>query len=706
VYTAPNYYVLVISLRRSAEIYRVELSHTDPRSQAEVASTHGTASFELTDLTSRQATPDDYGKALAQQLFVTPSVRERFVQVETAAHATNSFLRVVLKIDPSAQELQMLRWELLTHPNTGSLLSTSERVLLSRFVVSSDWQPVQLRARSELRALVAVSAPAAGKLRQLDLAEIDFDAEATRARQSMVPLKTQTLGGPQSPLTLNVLVTELRKGIDILYLVCHGTIGRRSGTPALILQDDAGEARAVPSEDIAIALGELQRKPRLVVLASCESAGDGTTASNPAHVSLASRLSDQGVPAVLAMQGRISMATVEHMMPVFFSELHVDGQIDRALAVARARVRERLDAWMPALFMRLTTGCLWYTAGFRTESSHEIWHRLLSPVANGKVVPIIGPRLMEAAYGDVHDTALHLAGRTHYPLAPHDRDDLPRVTSYLSIKESRYNVIQAYHEQLLTDLLAQHSEWLPANEVPPAVPKPKLGHLLALVGDRLRARKTDAHRILAELPASVYVTTNFDPLLERALKAADRAPQRVVSRWRYGKAPVGSKDAPVTEPTAKAPLVYHIFGAFDGHGDESLVLTEDDYFDFLIAAAGEKLIPTEVESSLVDNSLLFLGFRLTDWHFRVFFRLLMSFPGKDRLKHYRHVAVQLEPDMYTMADVDGAKAYLAEYFGKEANIDVFWGSTEDFLAELRAALASHDIDVQPSRSQGDDEWDF
>lgn len=62
-----------------------------------------------------------------------------------------------------------------------------------------------------------------------------------------------------------------------------------------------------------------------------------------AQSSLAPRLAEAGVSAVVAMQGKISMTTIEQAMPVFFKELLDDGQIDRALAVARAKVRERAD---------------------------------------------------------------------------------------------------------------------------------------------------------------------------------------------------------------------------------------------------------------------------------------------------------------------------------------------------------------------------
>ncbi len=178
------------------------------------------------------------------------------------------------------------------------------------------------------------------------------------------------------------------------------------------------------------------------------------------------------------------------MMPAFFSELLRDGQIDRALAVARGKIRERSDAWMPALYTRLAAGRLWYTPGFKGEKGKEIWRRLLKPVRDGKLVPILGPRLLEAAHGASHETALRLAGASHFPFAAHEWDDLPRVTEYMSVKESRYNVVRAYQDQLLTDLLAQHSSWLPPAEIPPANKKPKLGKLLALVGDHLRERNS------------------------------------------------------------------------------------------------------------------------------------------------------------------------------------------------------------------------
>jgi hypothetical protein len=254
------YYTLSISIHRVAEIYQVELSHSDPDSQAQIAPVRGAAAFDLGALRELELTHEQYGKTLARQVFADSEVAQRLTQVEAAAQTSSSFLRLLVCVDPSAQELQGLRWELLRHPRSGAALATSERVLLSRFMVSRDWRPVKLRARSELTALIAVSAPAADKLQRLELAPVDHAGEVTRVRKSLAGISVRTLGGPGAPFTLERLIDELRRGVDILYVVSHGVFQRTTGTPALILQDDAGAATAVKGEDLAVRLGELHAR--------------------------------------------------------------------------------------------------------------------------------------------------------------------------------------------------------------------------------------------------------------------------------------------------------------------------------------------------------------------------------------------------------------------------------------------------------------
>ncbi|PKN94701.1 MAG: hypothetical protein CVU44_02510 [Chloroflexi bacterium HGW-Chloroflexi-6] len=118
------------------------------------------------------------------------------------------------------------------------------------------------------------------------------------------------------------MFSVLRDGADVLYLACHGVLAE-SG-PILFLEDENGKMARIKAEDFVSQLAELEasRLPRLIVLASCESAGKENAGSMAA---LGPRLAEIGVPAVLAMQGKISMNTVKKFMPVFFKELNRDG---------------------------------------------------------------------------------------------------------------------------------------------------------------------------------------------------------------------------------------------------------------------------------------------------------------------------------------------------------------------------------------------
>ena len=78
--------------------------------------------------------------------------------------------------------------------------------------------------------------------------------------------------------------------------------------------------------------------------------------------------------------------------------------------------------------------------------------------------------------------------------------------------------------------------------------------------------------------------------------------------------------------------------------------------------------------------MLFVGFGLYDWEFRVVMHGLVR-NLQNRFK-IRHVAVQLDEEDSAGADVEAVQDFLEHYFS-EANINVYWGSTAQFVAELR-----------------------
>jgi hypothetical protein len=173
-------------------------------------------------------------------------------------------------------------------------------------------------------------------------------------------------------------------------------------------------------------------------------------------------------------------------------------------------------------------------------------------------------------------------------------------------------------------------------------------------------------------------------LLEVALTAAGKTPQAALCPWNeYIEA---SQEAYEDEPSPQRPLVYHLFGRL-GEPD-SLVLTEDDYFNYLIGVTGNKeLIPEVVRRALADTALLFLGFRMDDWNFRVLFRSFMNQEGRGRRRKYTHVAAQIDPEEGRIQEPERARRYLETYF-QDADISIYWGSIDDFMRDLVTKLAT------------------
>ncbi|MGH2770673.1 MAG: SIR2 family protein, partial [Actinomycetota bacterium] len=113
-----------------------------------------------------------------------------------------------------------------------------------------------------------------------------------------------------------------------------------------------------------------------------------------------------------------------------------------------------------------------------------------------------------------------------------------------------------------------------------------------------------------------------------------------------------------------------------------LVLTEDDYFDYLIGVATGNTISHVVQGALANSALLFLGFRMDEWDFRVLFRSIMRLEGGRGLRYrFAHVAAQIDPEQGQTLEPERARRYLESYF-QDARISIYWGSVEDFAADL------------------------
>jgi hypothetical protein len=667
--------------------YGIGLRYSDPESEADkrldgVAPVH----FDPAELRQRSLDPAGCGQYLAGQLLAEPAIRSFFDQATAAAQARNLPLRIRLAINPGAAELQNLRWETLWLPDAPAPLLTGQNVSFSRFLASVDWRPVRLRPEADLQALVVVADPSDAA--RFGLAPVKREAELAAARVGLGDIPVTELA-TRGQVTLNNIAAALRKGYDVLYLVAHGKLV--DGTPWLFLEKEDGTAERMPGQDLVTLIAELEERPRLAVLVSCQSAGAGavelTAQDNGALSGLGPRLAEAGVPAVVAMQGNVTMTTASAFIPAFFQELRRGGLADGAMSVARGAVRARPDWWMPVLFMRLKSGRIGYRAGFGDEREGlRKWPALLGNIQAGRCTPILGPGLTEWLLGSRRAIAARWAETFGYPMDPHRRDSLPQVAQYVAVDQDVSTMQRALVEHLAAEVRQRFGGILaPEHERAP------LDEMISAVALQLGSEPvTQTLRVLASSPLPIYITTIFGNFLAVALRAAGKNPVVEMCRWNdyLEQQPSIFDTEPDYRPTPERPLVYHLFGRLSD--PDSLVLTEDDYFDYLIGVTSRNdLIPGVVRRALADSALLFLGFDLDDWDFRVLFRSIMSREGSNRRSKYAHVAAQIDPEGGRISEPEGARRYLESYFG-DADISIFWGNVADFGHELGQRLRTPD----------------
>ena len=522
--------------RRDGVSWRVEVRYSQQESDADV-NIEGPLTVDIDPNELDQLIPDvaAYGRALGQAVF-GGAVGDAYRQAVAASQSHGVILRVRLFVGPSATTLHRIHWETMLDPRDGSPVLTDENIVFSRYLSSNDWRPVRLRPKSALRALVVVSGPTdLDRFQARVLAPVAVEDEVERAQNGLSPLPSRVLAN-HGEVTEERLFDELRDGCDILYLVCHGYLA--GDEPYLILENEDGTAARIRGSTLVDRIRDLIRVPRLVVLASCQSAGLGGDArSDDAGVlaALGPRLAEAGVPAVLAMQGDISMETVSRFMPTFFHELQRDGQIDRAMAAARGAVRDRHDWWAPALFMRLRSGRIWYVSGLgRAGEPFEKFPALVHEIKKRKCTPILGPGLSDQLLGSRQEIAQRWAKNFHFPMAPHYRDDLPQVAQYLSVNLSYEFPRDELGQYLRHALVEGYGEQLPRSTTGTA--RSKSLPLNKLMSDVWRIRypegTLDPYAVLAEMPIPLYVTTQPWNLLAEALRTEGKDPQVEPCRWK------------------------------------------------------------------------------------------------------------------------------------------------------------------------------
>jgi len=215
-------------------------------------------------------------------------------------------------------------------------------------------------------------------------------------------------------------------------------------------------------------------------------------------------------------------------------------------------------------------------------------------------------------------------------------DDLQRVSLFVEMRRSR--------KQLVDSLIREVSEG---------------------------KRPSPALRMLAEMPFTILVTTNFDDLLETALRDAGKKPVVLV----YD--PTGDRTTrDVSEdPTPDRPLVFKMHG--DINDRASIVVTDEDYINFIQRMSADcHPVPQTVMFRMSRWSTIFIGYSLRDYNLRLLFRTLRL--RSDPANSPPTFSIDPRPD-----------PLILELFERRPNLVTFvvedvW----DFVPKLHATIAS------------------
>lgn len=287
------------------------------------------------------------------------------------------------------------------------------------------------------------------------------------------------------------------------------------------------------------------------------------------------------------------------------------------------------------------------------ESSAS-WEQLLYSIRYNECTPFLGAGACHGVLPMGAEIACGWAKEHDYPFK--DCHNLPRVAQFVAMQEGSGARLSRY--KLRSMFEGRYPDFNDPDE---------------------------PHRVLAELGFPVYITTNYDDILSWTLHRMGKKPIQESCQWHKVH---DDKDKKVTqvgsdiEPTKDRPVVFHLHGYLQEV--DSMVLTEDDYLNFLISIseAENDIIPSHIRPAFGNrNALLFIGYSLEDMSFKVLFRKFAR--QISRSDGDRHVAVQLQnTDGLTPGQMKRQRDFLQAQF-KSQKVRVYWGTARQFLRRLR-----------------------
>jgi WD40 repeat protein len=366
----------------------------------------------------------DYGEALGRALF-RDDVREAFVQALAPADGPLHVLLFVEDLD-----LRTLRWERLAAPVDGRWvpLALGQRTPFAIHQPTATDRRFAPIGRPDLHALVVVANPTEPANWRLDRFDAGAIARGVRSALGAIPSDLLAdLEEAAGPPTLDALARAISGGAyTLLHLVAHGRFRTTDGEPTVFLSDVKGQVAPVSASQLIARLGltdGARGLPHLMFLSTCDSAAPE---AEGVFGGLAQRLvRELGVPAVVAMTEKVTVAVATALGSAFYARLRQHGMADLALAQAFAGLAGNPDVAVPVpvLFSRLAGRPLFSLAPDGDLSDGEIRSGLERLEA---LLPQRGPVLVEPLRA--HAEVLRgLLGPDPAHLAPERQKDRERA---------------------------------------------------------------------------------------------------------------------------------------------------------------------------------------------------------------------------------------------------------------------------------------
>ncbi|MBV8451139.1 MAG: toll/interleukin-1 receptor domain-containing protein [Deltaproteobacteria bacterium] len=230
--------------------------------------------------------------------------------------------------------------------------------------------------------------------------------------------------------------------------------------------------------------------------------------------------------------------------------------------------------------------------------ANDFWEDLLDFVEQGKVIPVVGEHAV--TFGE-HNELL-------YPWLARE------LATRLNVNGSRLAEMPTLNDVAREHLLAGGER----NAI--------YTRLARILREKCPAPGGALHDLASIDPFNLYLSTTFDPLLERALNCVrfDGAEATRTQAFFPGAA---NKDLPARRTELSGVTVYHVLGKMSVAAGE-FVAWEEDLLDFLCELP--RHLSTDVmkhlSSDLKSHALLLLGLNFSDWLTRLFLRVSRQDP--------------------------------------------------------------------------------